>query len=46
MEAAFRRGDYQGGVVGGIEAVTRHLVRHFPVEGGGRNELLDKAVVL
>ncbi len=30
MEAAFRQADFEGGVVGGIREVTRHLVEHFP----------------
>ena len=42
MEAAFRHADYEGGVLSGIEAVTRHLVTHFPSVGGKRNELPDK----
>ena len=46
MEAAFRQGDYEGGVVGGIRDVTRHLAEHFPPIGGDRNELPDKPVVL
>ena len=46
METAFKRGDYEGGVVGGIQAVTRHLVGHFPAYTDGRNELPDKPVVL
>ena len=46
MEAAFRTADYEGGVVAGIQEVTRHLVRHFPPIGGDRNELPDKPVVL
>jgi uncharacterized membrane protein len=46
MEAAFKQGHYPGGVVDGIQAVTHHLSEHFPASGAGRNELLDKAVVL
>jgi uncharacterized membrane protein len=46
MEAAFRQGDFEGGVVGGIQEVTRHLAEHFPPTGGDRNELPDKPVVL
>jgi len=46
MEAAFRQGDYEGGVVGGIQEVTRHLAEHFPPIGDDRNELPDKPVVL
>lgn len=46
MEAAFRHADYEGGVVGGIQEVTRHLAEHFPPIGDGRNELPDAPVVL
>jgi len=46
MEAAFRQADFEGGVVGGIQEVTRHLAEHFPPTGDDRNELPDKPVVL
>jgi uncharacterized membrane protein len=46
METAFRSGEYEKGVIAGIEAVTAHLAKHFPAAGEGRNELLDKTVVL
>ena len=46
MEAAFRQADFEGGVVGGIQEVTRHLAEHFPPIGDDRNELPDKPVVL
>ena len=46
METAFRQADFQGGVVGGIQEVTRHLAEHFPPIGDDRNELPDKPVVL
>jgi uncharacterized membrane protein len=46
METAFRQADFEGGVVGGIREVTRHLAVHFPPIGGDRNELPDKPVVL
>jgi uncharacterized membrane protein YgcG len=46
MEAAFRQANYEGGVVGGIQEVTRHLAEHFPPIGGDRNELPDKPVAL
>jgi len=46
MEAAFRKADYKGGVVGGIQEVTRHLAEHFPPIGDDRNELPDKPVIL
>jgi uncharacterized membrane protein len=46
MEAAFRRGDFEGGVVGGIRAVSEHLQRHYPAQGQQRNELPDRPAVL
>lgn len=46
MEAAFSEADYEGGVIRGIDAVTRHLIRHFPPSGANRNELPDMPVVL
>jgi uncharacterized membrane protein len=46
MEAAFRRGDFEGGVLGGIRAVSEHLQRHYPGSGRARNELPDQPTIL
>ncbi|WP_198288704.1 MULTISPECIES: TPM domain-containing protein [Pandoraea] len=46
MEAAFQKGEYEAGVIAGVESVGRHLRRHFPARDGGTNELSDKPVVL
>ncbi|MEW5709979.1 MAG: TPM domain-containing protein [Pseudomonadota bacterium] len=46
MEAAFREGRFEEGVVAGIRRVSELLRRHFPAEGGPRNELPDRPVVL
>ena len=46
MEAAFRDGRYEQGVVDGILAVSHMLEKHFPANGASRNELPDKVVVL
>ena len=46
METAFKQSNYEGGVVSGVQAVTQHLVKHFPADGHSRNELPDKPVVL
>ena len=46
MEERFRRGEFARGVNEGIQAVSRHLGRHFPVAGENRNELPDQPVVL
>jgi uncharacterized membrane protein len=46
MESDFRAGNFQGGVIKGIDAVSRQLAAHFPAQPGSRNELPDKPVVL
>ena len=46
METAFRQSNYESGVVSGVQAVTQHLVQHFPAGGHNGNELPDKPVVL
>ena len=46
MEAAFREGRFEQGIVEGIVAVGAHLARHYPRAEGDRNELPDRPVVL
>jgi uncharacterized membrane protein len=46
MEAEFRSGNFERGVIRGIEAVSRLLAAHFPPGGDRRNELPDKPVVI
>jgi uncharacterized membrane protein len=46
MEAEFRKGNFEAGVLKGIASVTRHLAKHFPKHGSGRNELPDTPVVM
>ena len=46
MEAEFRAGNFEGGVLKGVTAVTQLLAKHFPPGGAHRNELPDKPVVL
>jgi uncharacterized membrane protein YgcG len=46
MEAAFRRGDYRAGVLGGIDAVNRHLAQHYPAGMDNKNELPDRPIIL
>ena len=46
METDFRAGKFQGGVIKGIEAVSRQLAAHFPKSGAGPNELPDAPVVM
>jgi uncharacterized membrane protein len=46
MEAEFRNGRFEAGVIQGIEAVSRELAKYFPPDGRPRNELPDAPVVL
>ncbi len=46
MEAAFRQGEFESGVVRGVRAVSEHLQRHYPAQGATPNELPDRPVVL
>lgn len=46
METEFGHGNFETGVIRGIEAVTKLLARHFPKSGVGINELPDAPVVI
>jgi uncharacterized membrane protein len=46
MEGDFIAGNFQRGIIKGIEAVSRLMAEHFPAERGGRNELPDAPVVI
>jgi uncharacterized membrane protein len=46
METDFRAGNFEAGVIKGIEAVSRQLAAHFPKHRGDRNELPDTPVVI
>jgi uncharacterized membrane protein len=46
MEADFRSGNFAGGVIKGIAAVSRELATSYPKQGAGPNELPDKPVVM
>ncbi len=46
MEAEFRQGRFEQGVINGITAVSRELARYYPPHRGGPNELPDAPVVL
>ena len=46
METAFKQANFEDGVVNGIQAVTLHLMQHFPASAANRNELPDNPVVL
>jgi uncharacterized membrane protein len=46
MEADFRAGNFERGVIKGIEAVSREMAKYFPRTGIGPNELPDAPVVI
>jgi hypothetical protein len=46
MEADFRSGRYEAGVLSGIEKISSLLAAHFPRSGPVKNELPDSPVVL
>jgi uncharacterized membrane protein len=46
MEKAFHQGNFEQGVLGGIDRVSSLLATHFPGGHRGTNELSDRPVVL
>lgn len=46
MEGMFRSGQFESGVVYGIQAIGERLATHFPPESVPRNELSNRVVVL
>jgi uncharacterized membrane protein len=46
MEAAFRAGQFEVGVLAGVRAVGDRLIEHFPARNDKPNEMPDSAVVL
>src|SRR3954452_15106277 len=46
MEAEFKAGNFEQGVIAGIEAVSQQLALYFPKQGPGSNELPDAPVVI
>ena len=47
METAFRGGQFEQGVISGINQTGRHLQHHFPKQSGSStNELTDKPHIL
>jgi uncharacterized membrane protein YgcG len=46
MEREFRVGNFERGVIAGIESVSQELALHFPAQGAHPDELPDRPVVL
>ncbi len=46
MENYFKESNFQHGVTAGIEAITQHLQKHFPITSSDKDELSNKPLVL
>ncbi|MCB5186518.1 TPM domain-containing protein [Methylobacillus caricis] len=46
MEARFRQGKFEEGVIYGITEIGKSLQQHFPSAGEGKNELSNRPIVL
>jgi uncharacterized membrane protein len=46
MEAAFGEGRYEAGALLALERISALARQYFPADGGDRNELPDRTVLL
>ena len=46
MEALFRKGEFEAGVLHGIERIGAVLEKHFPVTGVSLNEVSNKPLIM
>ena len=46
MEASFKGHEYESGVISGIQAVTQHLIEHFPAAGTADTVVSGKPAAL
>ncbi len=46
MEAMFRLGKFESGVIAGIHAIGAHLAKHYPKRRDDKNELADTSAML
>ena len=46
MEAMFRRGEFEAGVLLGIDKISATLQTHYPSSGKSKNELSNKPLIL
>jgi uncharacterized membrane protein len=46
MEAAFRQGQFEAGILAGVVRVGEHLKQHYPQQGSKLNELPDHPVLM
>jgi uncharacterized membrane protein len=46
METAFRKGEFEAGMLAGIREIGVVLQKHFPANGSNKNELPDEPLVV
>lgn len=46
MEVLFRQGQFEAGVVDGIQKISEQLQHHYPAQGKKRNELQNSPIVI
>ncbi len=46
MENHFKSGQFETGVIKGIDLISKHLEKYYPFDGANKNELPDRPVVL
>ena len=46
MEMLFRQGQFEAGVLQGVQQISAVLTQHFPQQGVSRNELSNKPILL
>jgi uncharacterized membrane protein len=46
MEVLFRKGEFEAGVLHGIDKISAVLDKHFPQSGASKNEISNKPLIL
>ena len=46
MEAMFRRGEFEAGVLHGINKIGESLQQHFPQQSASKNEISNKPLII
>jgi uncharacterized membrane protein len=46
MESLFRKGEFEAGVLQGIDKISAVLQQHFPLTGANKNEISNKPFIL
>jgi uncharacterized membrane protein len=46
MESDFAQGNFKHGICAGIDSITQHLAKHFPIAAEDKNELSNTPVLM